>query len=115
VLTLLFTIAEYGAESQSVYHNSALAAMEILTEIMYKKYIPSSASATTTTPVAAMNSNTITGGGSVIDGNGSRSSGMGMSGTGSGAALLGRQQVDQGAMVLMHVVMKVVTLLQRYR
>jgi hypothetical protein len=40
VLNLMFTIAELGADHQSVFHKSALSSMEILTEIMQKKYIP---------------------------------------------------------------------------
>jgi hypothetical protein len=40
VLNLMFTIAELGADHQSVFHQSALSSMEILTEIMLKKYIP---------------------------------------------------------------------------
>lgn len=40
VLDLLFSIAEMGAEENSVFHGSSLSAMEILTEVMYKRYIP---------------------------------------------------------------------------
>jgi predicted transcriptional regulator YheO len=55
VLNLLFTIAELGADHQSVFHQSSLASLEILTEIMIKKYIPrdtsSSSSGSSSSPL----------------------------------------------------------------
>lgn len=44
ILNLLFTIAELGADPKSVFHRTALSSIEILTEIMTKKYIPASTS-----------------------------------------------------------------------
>eukprot|EP01036_Dinobryon_divergens_P024118 gene24118-32535_t len=40
VVHLLFTVAEMGAESDSVFHRCAMSSIEVLTEIMSKKYIP---------------------------------------------------------------------------
>eukprot|EP00981_Chlorochromonas_danica_P002163 scaffold428_cov168-Ochromonas_danica.AAC.28 len=78
VLNMLFSLAECGSDEKSPYHNSALTSIEILTEIMYKKYIPN-VSAT----ADGQNSPTAT-------------------------------KIDQGATILMHLVMKVVSLLKGY-
>lgn len=44
VINLLFTIAELGADQSSAFHASAVSSMEILTEIMSKRYLPPSLS-----------------------------------------------------------------------
>eukprot|EP01038_Epipyxis_sp_PR26KG_P009793 gene9793-13175_t len=42
VVTLLFSIAELGADRENVYHRAAISSIEVLTEIMNKRYLPPS-------------------------------------------------------------------------
>ncbi len=58
VINLLFTLAELGADDSSVLHQAALSSIEVLTEIMSKRYIPPSHPPSVSPSSAAMHAST---------------------------------------------------------
>lgn len=109
VIQLLFVVAEQGAETDERFDDCAISAMEVLTEVMSKRFLPSNNSSSNSSTDTAINNNSHN-----SFSTGSSSSGAGAGGSGGGQGAFGGSAHNNVDMLL-DLVGKSISLLKRFR